>query len=484
VSARRAALLQAAARLVITLILLLAVTAVCRMAPLNATTVGFAYLIVVLGIASTWGLREAVAASLGGMLLFNFFFLPPFGTLTVADPENWVALFAFLATAIVASQLSARARRQTLASLRKQHELERLYTLGTSILLDRGDGPLPQRLAHSVAQSFSLPAVVLYEVATAREYKGGPEDLNIPQPILNAALSGDIGARTDALDARFSLIRLGGKPAGLLGLRGEIGDTTVDAISNLVAIGLERFRTQEIENRAQAARQSEELKSTLLDAIAHEFKTPLTAIKAAITSVSGDPAIPNAQREMLKIVDEETDRLNGLVTDAIDTSRIEGGNFKLNLSEVQPAELLSAVLHRMGSRLQDRRIDVSPASAGPPVHLDRELILLALRQLLDNAVKYSPASEPIRIGAESRGEAVVFWVADQGPGVPPEDSERIFHRFFRASPQKHGVPGSGVGLAVVRQIARAHGGDALLANAHGRGARFELVIPATKGAAS
>jgi two-component system sensor histidine kinase KdpD len=476
----RRTLLRSALRLLSTILVLIAVTVACRTLPVNATTTGFAFLVVVLIIASTWGLPEAVVASIGGMLLFNLYFFPPFGTLTVADPENWVALLAFLATAIVARQLSARARRQTLTSVRKQHELERLYALGTSILLDHGDGPLPQRLAQSVSQSFSISAVALYDVATGQEYKGGPDDLSIPQQILDAALSGDIGSRTDALDARFSLIRLGGKPAGVLGLRGEISDTTVDAISNLVAIGLERVRTQEAANRAEAARQSEELKSTLLDAVAHEFKTPLTAIKAAITSVSGDSAIPEAQREMLKIVDEEADRLNGLVSDAIETSRIEGGNFKLNEIEVQPAELLATVVRQMGTRLQERRVDISSPSAGPPVRVDRELIQLALRQLLDNAVKYSATTEAIHLGAERRDGGIAFWVADEGPGVPPGDSERVFNRFYRSHSQKHSVPGSGVGLAVVRQIARAHGGDAQLAAMQGRGARFEVIIPATR----
>jgi two-component system sensor histidine kinase KdpD len=465
------------------ILLLGVVTAVCLQAPVNATTAGFAYLVVVLSIAPTWGLREAVVASVGGMLLFNYFFLPPFGTLTIADPANWVALVAFLATAIVASQLSARARKQTLASVRKQHELERLYALGTSILLDHGDGLLPQRLAQAVARSFSLTAVVLHDVATGREYIGGPDDLSIPPSILDAALSGDIGQRTDALDTRFSLIRLGGKPAGVLGLRGEISDTTVDAISNLVAIGLERVRTEEAENRAQAARQSQELKSTLLDAIAHEFKTPLTAIKAAITSVAEDPAIPERQRELLKIVDEETDRLNGLVSDAIETSRIEGGAFKLNLIEAHPAEVLSAVIRQMGTRLQDRMVEISRAEIAP-VAIDRELLQLALRQLLDNAVKYSPGLSPIRVGAERRDASVVFWVTDAGPGVPLADRERVFDRFYRGVMQKREVPGSGLGLAVVRQIARAHGGDAILADTPGGGARFELVLPAARGAAA
>ena len=219
----------------------------------------------------------------------------------------------------------------------------------------------------------------------------------------------------------------------------------------------------------------------MLDAIAHEFKTPLTAIKAAITSVIGDQAIPEAQRELLNIVDEEADRLNGLVTDAIETSRIEGGNFRLNLTEVQPGEIVSSVIRQMGTRLQDRKIEVSAIPGGPPVPIDGELLQLALRQLFDNAVKYSPAFERIRVGVERRGGSVVFWVADEGPGVPSADRERVFNRFYRGSSTKHGVPGSGLGLAVVRQIARAHGGDALVTDTQPRGARFEVIVPAARG---
>jgi two-component system, OmpR family, sensor histidine kinase KdpD len=463
---------------------MVAVTAACRALPVNATTAGFAFLVAVLTVASTWGLREAVAASVAGVLLFNFHFLPPFGTLTIADPQNWVALLAFLVTAIVASQLSARARRQTDAAVRKQHELERLHAFGRSILLDRGDGPLPRRLAQSVADCFAVPAVALYDVATGREYQGGPEDLAIPPPILTAALSGDIGSRTDALDSRFALIRLGGNPAGLLALRGDVGDTTVEAISNLVAIGLERVRAHEAEHRAQAARQGEELKSALLDAIAHEFKTPLTAIKAAITSVRGDPAIPESHRELLEIVDQESDRLNGLVSDAIETSRIEGGDFRLNLSDVEPAELLATVVRQMGSRLRDRAVEIASPPITARVVVDGDLIQLALRQLLDNAVKYSPAARPIQLGAEPRAGSFVFWVSDEGPGVPPADAARVFDRFYRASPHRRAIPGTGLGLAVVRQIARAHGGSAALDPAYSGGARFEIVVPSLSGASA
>jgi two-component system sensor histidine kinase KdpD len=397
-------------------------------------------------------------------------------TFTVADPQNWVALFAFLVAAIVASELSARAKRQAKAAVHRQRELERLYRLGRVILLDQGDAALPQRLAQNIADQFELPAVTLYDAASGRQYKAGPHDLAIPERILVAALSGDIGARTDDLDSRFALIRLGTQPAGVLALRGDVSDTSVDAISNLVAIGLERARARAAETRAEAARQSEELKSTLLDAIAHEFKTPLTSIKAAASTVLSGNRLASEQRELLTIVDEETDRLNNLVNDAIQTLRIEGGKFELNRSTVQFAELIAGVIRQMRLRLEDRPVDVRVDAGVPPLSLDSDLIRLALRQLIDNAIKYSPAGSPIRIGADLLDGNVGLWVADDGPGVASSEMDRVFERFYRGDSARHTVPGSGLGLSVVRDIARAHGGDAVAVRSP-QGSLFRLVIP-------
>jgi len=461
----------------LTLAIVAGVTAACRFAAVNATTTGFVYLIAVLLIAAAWGIRESVLASVAGMLCFNFFFFPPIGTLTIADPHNWIALFSFLLTAIVASELSARAKRQARAAIDRQRELERLYRLGRSILLDRGDGPPAQRLAYHVAQVFELSSATLYDFLTEKEYRAGPDDLAIPAEVLSAALSGGAVTRADLVDARFALIRLGGKPAGVLGLRGHVSDTTVDAIANLVAVGLERARTQEAENRAEAARQSEELKSMLLDAIAHEFKTPLTSIKAAATSVLSDEGVSAAHRELLGIVDEETDRLNHLVSDAIEMSRIEGGRFKLNRSPARPAELIERVVRQMRARLAEREVQCEIEAALPETSLDRDLIELALRQLVDNAAKYSPAGAPIRIEAARSGASLLFRVSDSGPGVPPRERQHVFDRFYRAPGNKHGVPGSGLGLYVVREIARAHGGDAALAEQTAGGAQVEISLP-------
>ena len=467
-------------KLLATILAVAAVTAVCWFAGVNQTTTGFAFLITVLFIARGWGLTEAIVASLAGTLCYNFFFLPPVGTLTIGDPQNVVALVAFLVTATVASQLSASVKRQANAAIRRQLELERLYSLGRSILLDSGNSSVPSRLARHVAEAFELRAVALYDLTSEQTYLAGPEDLAVPVEVVHQALAGESGTVADESGSRFAVIRLGTRPAGVLALRGVVSDTAVDAISSLVAIGLERARTQEIENLAQAARRSEELKSTLLDAIAHEFKTPLTSIKAATTSVLADPQFTGQYREYLSIVNDETDRLNDLVSDAIQMSRIEGGKFKLHRSLVSPNELIETVVAQMRPRLEDRPVETIAGRELAAVYIDRDLIQLSLRQLLDNALKHAPGQSPIQIGAETRPSEVRFWVGDDGPGIAGADAERVFERFYRGRLTPHAVPGFGLGLSVVREIARAHGGDASITSVPGKGARFTVTLPLTK----
>jgi len=465
-------------KLFATLLAVAAVTLACKYSGVNQTTTGFAYLLTVLFIASAWGLIQTIVASVVAMLCYNFFFLPPIGKLTIADPQNWIALGAFLVTGIVAGQLSASVRRQASAAIRRQLELERLYSLGRSILLDSGDHPVPSWLARHVAEAFDLQAVALFDTNSGRTYMAGPEDLTFPPDILQRALSGEI-ERADTLDSRFAVIRLGTKPAGVLAFRGIVSDAAIDAICSLVAIGLERARTQEIETLAKAARQSEELKSTLLDAIAHEFKTPLTSIKAATTTVIAGNRLTGQDRELLSIVDEETDRLNNLVSDAIQMSRIEGGKFKLRRTRVSPNQVINTVTAQMRARLEDRPVENAIVTNLTDVYIDRDLIQLSLRQLVDNALKHAPGKSAIRLGAGIGDSDVQFWVSDDGPGITAPEAERVFERFYRGRSHRNAVPGSGIGLSVVREIARAHGGDAFVESSPGKGSRFIIKLPLT-----
>ncbi len=477
-SARRASVV--AVRLLVVLGLLAAITLVCsRLVPVNATTAGFLYLIAVLVIATAWGIVEAMLASVMALACFNYFFLPPVGTLTIADPQNWVALFAFLATSIVASQLSARSKQRTGLAVDRQSEMERLYALSRAILLAEANRKAPKLIAHQIAQIFDLPAVALYDRDTGEIHHGGPEDLRtVDEELKEAARKGTL-FQDGATGTVVTAVRLGGEPIASLAVRGSsLSDAALQAIANLVAIGLEKVRGQEAANRAEAARQSEELKSTLLDAIAHEFKTPLTSIKAAASALLSTPIPkPDEQRELVSIVDEEADRLGRLVTEVIQMARIEAGKVQLNKKPYSVAELVSTALQQMKPMTNGMQITVEVAPDLPRVNVDAELIELAIRQLLDNALKYSAPGSPLSVAARRSGPALIIAVRDRGPGVPERDLARIFERFYRGPGAGRKAVGTGMGLAITREILRAHHGDVSVQSTPGQGSEFSLSLP-------
>jgi two-component system sensor histidine kinase KdpD len=324
-----------------------------RLGRVNHTTVALTLLLAVLAIATWWGLLESLVASAAGMLCFNYLFLPPVGTWTIADPQNWVALITFVGTATVASQLSASAKRR------------------------------------AVAQA----------------------------------------------------------------------------------------RAEEAATRAEAARQSEEMKSAMLDALAHEFKTPLTSIKAAVSSHLGDESAAPAHKELLQVVDEEADRLTWLVEEAVQIARIETGRMELRKQPQAVVQLIREALERMAGALESRIVEVRASDAIPPVPADRELVLIVLRQLLDNAAKYSTPGSPIVISAAEKEGSVVVTVTDRGPGVPQADLNRVFEKFYRGPHARERAPGTGMGLAIAREIVRGHGGDLRVVSRAGQGSEFSFALP-------
>jgi signal transduction histidine kinase len=176
-------------------------------------------------------------------------------------------------------------------------------------------------------------------------------------------------------------------------------------------------------------------------------------------------------------VNEETDRLNHLVSDAIQISRIEAGKVTLHRSLVSPKDVIDTVITQMRTRLEDRPVEKNLGAGVSDVYVDRDLIQLSLRQLVDNAIKHAPGHTAIRIGAEGRQKDFAFWVIDDGPGIATGEEEHIFEKFYRGQANRDAVPGSGVGLSVVREIARAHGGDASVASESGKGSRFVITLP-------
>ncbi len=460
-----------------------AITGICfRLIPVNATTAGFAYLVAILFIATRWGLTEALVGSLVAVTCFNYFFLPPIRTFTIADPQNWVALIAFLATSITASHFSMQAKKRTLEAMDSQREMEKLYALSRSILLIEPSGPVPKQLAMHIAQSFDADAVALYDRDTQEFFRAGPQDFPDPDGRLRqAALEGTL-FRDAAARTMVTSVRLGAQPIGSLGISGvTLSDSALQGLSNLVAIGLERCRVQEAASKAEAARQSDELKSTLLDALAHEFKTPLTSIKAASTALLSSHTLkPDQQRELLSIVDEETERLSVLVTEAIQMARIEAGKVILRRESHSVHGLVESVLDKLRPSVEDRSIQMRIPDGVPPVWVDGELIEVVLRQLIDNALKYSPPGSPLSVAAELSDGRVIVSVADHGVGIAESEQTRIFEKFYRAEASRHQIPGAGLGLVIAREIVHAHGGEIWVESQPPDGSIFRFSLPVSR----
>ena len=444
----------------------------------NATTAALTYLLGVLAIATAWGQVESVTASVAAMLCFNYFFLPPVGKFTIADRQNWIALFAFLAVALVASRLSDRAKKRALEAKAHQRETEQLYALSRSILMADSHSAGFQA-AHHIARIFDCRAVALYDSKSGDIFRGGAEDLpEIESKLKQVAMQGAALAE-GAAHILVAPVSLGGRPIGSLAVKHpSLSDGALQALLNLVAIALERAGMEEAANRAEAARQSEELKSTLLDAIAHEFKTPLTSIKAASTSMLSETARLDPQfRELATIIDEETDRMSLLVTEAVRLSQIDAGKVKLQREPMDAGKLVEGVLRQFDAQSEGRTVHLHVSGDLPPISADSELIALAVRQLIDNALKYSSPATPIDVTAGIEKDRMVIRVRDRGPGIPERERERIFDKFYRRVTSKVHVPGTGLGLYICREIVRAHSGDAWVEGAPGSGSEFCISLP-------
>ena len=454
-----------------------------RLVSVNATTAGFLYLVAILLIATKGGLIESSVASVAAMLCFNFFFLPPVGTLTIAAPQNWVALFAFLATSLTASQLSVRAKRRTQEAVERRSEIEKLYSLSRALLLTDATGPDAKQIVQQITLTCEFPTVSLYVRKSGEIHSAGIVTPDLHAKLRESAVRSTL-VRDESVDVIITPIRLGGEPIGSLAVSGgTFSDAALHSLLNLVAIGLERASAQKAVTRAEVARQSEELKSTLLDAIAHEFKTPLTSIKAVTTDLLAEQpsSLQAHHQELITIVDESTDRLSKLVTDAIQLARIEGGTFRLNLAVHFPSSLVNGALRQMKSMLEERPIYIAVPEDLPPVRVDAELIQIVITHLLDNALKYSPPSHPISIEASVSDDKVILRLRDQGQGIPEQEQSQVFEKFFRGRNERH-LKGTGMGLSIAREIMRAHGEDIWLTSSPDEGSEFSFSLPiAPKG---
>ena len=477
-----------AQRWVVAVVSLTAIVCAYRFyAAANTTTVALTLLLLVLALAR-WGLRYAVATSIAATFCYNFFFLPPVGTLTIADPQNWLTLFVFLATSVIGSRLAEQARREAEQARARQRELEVLYRLSRELLQAEDVSSPLAMIAAAVTQVTAASAVALVTVE-GQSYTAG-EDEDMDEQMSKARdLIGSLPAAPEWItsDVVAVPLRAGVKPRGLLLLRGvRLLPETLDAIGGLVSVSMDRAHALEEVTRTRAAQESERMRKVMIDAVTHELRTPLTAIKAAVTTLlsateSASEMALEDRRELLEVIDEEADRLNRLVARAVEVTQLEAHDAQMLFAHTAAAEIAQVAVDESAVALGRHVVRVEVSDTLPLVYGDAAYLAKVLSNLLENAAKYSRSGTLIRLRAQQRNTSLIFSVQDSGVGIDASETGLIFDRFYRAKTQSDVVPGTGMGLAISRAIAEAHGGTLQVDSTLGVGSIFSLCLPLLEG---
>src|SRR6266446_4468528 len=449
----------------------------------NQTTVALSFLLAILAVSAVWGMAVSVFMSVLAMLSFNYFFLPPVGTFTITDPQNWVALFAFLITSITGSQLSSRIRKEADEAHRRRREVERLYRFSQQLLGEGNVIQLMNAIPDYIVESFEAGAAELFLPQKDKFYRSGFGAAHLDEEKMKAAFLNDEIALDTEHSEYFIPVRLGVRPIGSLGISGsQLSRQSLEALGTLVAIAIERARAVEQLGQTEAERQGERLKSALLDSVTHDFRTPLTSMKAAVTSLlaSREIAVPQSH-ELLSIINEECDRLNHLVEEAAEMARLEAGEIELHFAPTPIEEIVQGALTLSKSSLGTREIQVNVAPDLPPVEADVDRAQDVLVKLIDNANLYSPKEQPIIITAELTGNFVTTSVADRGPGIDDLEQGMIFDKFYRGKDQRYLVRGTGMGLPIAKAIMGAHKGTIGVMSQLGHGSVFSFSLPVARG---
>lgn len=444
---------------------------------LNLSTSGSLYFLIVVMVSVLWGFWEASFTSLIAVNCLNYFFVPPVLTWRVTDPQNWVALATFEITAITVSRLSTRVHGQARAEARQRVQLEKLYELSRRILLlDRRRAVGPQ-IVSLIQEIFKTESVALFDATLVRLDATGPCSDNLEQLARNAYFLDQTQTGPDA-HTWAQVLRLGSKPAGAIALRGpELDPLTIPPIASLAAIALERALSFEKESGAEAARQTEQLRTAVLDALAHAFKTPLTAIQVASSGLLHAGRLSPDDVELAALVDEQAEHLNRLTSELLQMARIDGAEVRLRRERISVLTLIQEVLERYREQLNGRRVSVSESASNLDVLGDRNILSTALDQFIDNACRYSTPGSPISIAAEENLGEIIIAIHNEGPPIRPTDRERIFERFYRAEESRHRAPGTGLGLSIAKKAAEAHGGRTWVVSEEHKGTTFFFAMP-------
>ena len=427
---------------------------------INLSSAGFIELLFVLLVALRRGFFQATAVSIVAFLSLNFLFTEPVFTFSVADPQNWVSLFTFEATALLVSGLSTKVHLHSVQADTQRERALKLFELSRAILLLDQRRSTSDQLSTLIRELFSVNNVKFW-IAAERTENPGETELSDSRKLAYDAYLEEKDWDDPVTRCSHRVLRLGTNCIGGMSMCGWLIDPlAADAVASLAAITFERTHAIQRENRAEIERDAERLRTAVLDGLAHSFKTPLTAIRAASSGLLAIDRLSPTQAELVSIIDERATMLNQLTNRLLQTAALESKEIRLRRSSTSIVELVRKVIREQEKEIQTR---IKMAAPDNPQHdrFDASMMELALQQLVDNAAKYSAIGSHIAIEiqqAPSETWICIRNVPMAGSTIRAEERKKIFERYYRGVDAVYGPSGSGLGLSIVKKIAEAHGG--------------------------
>ena len=439
------------------------------------------YLLIVVPTALLSGFWQAAIVSLSAVLVHAYFTAsqPSFQSRSnpAIDPANTITLIVFLLVALVVSRLSARVTGHAREAESRGGQMHDLYEFTRRTLqmnLHVEPGPQLVELIHEI---FSLEAVAVFDADLHDVYQAGywPVD---PQEMAQNVYYFETSDDDPETGIGRRVVRLGTVPVGSLVLRGETSALTNNAIASLIAITFDRYRAFANESRIETERRTEQLRATVLDSLAHAYKTPLTAIRAASTGLGEMGRLSAGQADLVALIDEQTGLLGDLTTRLLTTARLDAGEVTINATPVGVESLIEEVVASLRDRLASMKVFIDLKDDNLVICCDRQLMVMLLTQYIDNACKYSIFGTTITIRVVHVNSEAIFSVHSFGPVIPMEDRERIFERYYRSATHPNRASGTGIGLSVAKRAALIHGGYVWVTSEENEGTTFFAAIPA------
>ena len=450
----------------------------------GSTTAGMVFLVLVVWWATQTGIALSIFTAVLCALCFDYFFLPPVHTLWLEGAQAWVAMVSFAISCVVVSRLSERARQQALQAEQRQADVERLYALSQEMMLFEDADGLLRDLSSAISRIFALEGVILY-VSDYDKFYSSTSGLPASVQLHMQAVSQGLNPTAAQIDGyQTSALSLGLKPVGALAWRpNSLSREVATAISGQVTIAVARAIAMTATTRIEAAREADRLRTALIDSLTHELRTPLTSIRAAATTLLEGEGLDEAGRlEMVRVIDEEAERLDLLIGEAVEMAEIDANVVQVKMSSQHPRALLDQAVEESRNILAAHKVTIRAEALGglahgdEPAWFDPHLLGRVLRHLLENVASHTPPGSRVTLISERSDERLDFFVEDNGPGIDAQDLPLIFEKFYRGKRGSSRRKGSGMGLAITRAILAAHGGGIEASNASGGGARFHFWV--------